>query len=141
MKALTLTQPWAALLAIGEKRFETRSWGTSYRGPLAIHAAKGLPAWAREVFYEGPFREVLHRHYGPGYLDRLEAQRGCVIATCRLGDVVRMNQRLIEQQTPQELEFGDWSPGRFAWSIDDVRPLPSPMAERGALGLWELRVL
>ena len=48
MKALTLTQPWATLVAIGAKRIETRSWRTSYRGPLAIHAAKGFPKWARE---------------------------------------------------------------------------------------------
>jgi hypothetical protein len=43
MKALTLTQPWATLVAIGAKTIETRSWPTSYRGPLAIHAAKGYP--------------------------------------------------------------------------------------------------
>jgi activating signal cointegrator 1 len=41
MKALTLTQPWATLIAIGAKHIETRSWATSYRGPLAIHAAAG----------------------------------------------------------------------------------------------------
>ena len=39
MKALTIWQPWASLLACGGKRFETRSWATSYRGPIAIHAA------------------------------------------------------------------------------------------------------
>ena len=43
MKALTLTQPWASLVAIGAKRIETRSWSTPYRGLLAIHAAKGFP--------------------------------------------------------------------------------------------------
>jgi hypothetical protein len=42
MKALTLTQPSATLVAPGAKRIETRSWPTSYRGPLAIHAAAGL---------------------------------------------------------------------------------------------------
>lgn len=42
MKGLSLTQPWATLVAIGAKRIETRIWATSYRGPLAIHAAKGL---------------------------------------------------------------------------------------------------
>ncbi len=41
MKALTLTQPWAHLVAVGAKRVETRSWPTPYRGPLAIHAAQG----------------------------------------------------------------------------------------------------
>ena len=40
MKAITIWQPWASLLACGGKRFETRSWATSYRGPIAIHAAK-----------------------------------------------------------------------------------------------------
>jgi activating signal cointegrator 1 len=48
MKAITLTQPWATLVAIGAKRIETRSWPTNYRGPLAIHAAKGFPKWAKE---------------------------------------------------------------------------------------------
>ncbi len=38
MKALSLKQPWAALVAIGVKKIETQSWGTSYRGSLAIHA-------------------------------------------------------------------------------------------------------
>jgi hypothetical protein len=40
VKAITLWQPWASLVALGVKSIETRSWSTSYRGPLAIHAAK-----------------------------------------------------------------------------------------------------
>lgn len=39
MKALTIWQPWASLLAYGAKKYETRSWSTKYRGPIAIHAA------------------------------------------------------------------------------------------------------
>lgn len=42
MRALSLWQPWASLIAVGAKTIETRSWGTKYRGPLAIHAAKTL---------------------------------------------------------------------------------------------------
>ncbi|MFL5577327.1 MAG: ASCH domain-containing protein [Gemmatimonadaceae bacterium] len=49
MKALTLTQPWATLVAIGAKTIETRSWPTHYRGEVAIHAAKGFPDWARQI--------------------------------------------------------------------------------------------
>ena len=41
IKAITLLQPYAALVAIGAKTIETRSWYTPYRGPLAIHAGKG----------------------------------------------------------------------------------------------------
>lgn len=40
MKALTLHQPWASLIAAGVKTIETRSWSTRYRGPLAVHAGK-----------------------------------------------------------------------------------------------------
>lgn len=39
MKALTIWQPWASLLVSGQKKYETRSWATAYRGPIAIHAA------------------------------------------------------------------------------------------------------
>jgi hypothetical protein len=40
MKALSIKQPWAALIVSGIKPVENRSWATSYRGPLLIHASK-----------------------------------------------------------------------------------------------------
>ena len=40
MKALSLMEPWAALIAAGVKSIETRSWRTAYRGPLYIHASR-----------------------------------------------------------------------------------------------------
>lgn len=43
MKALTLRQPSASLVAVGVKKIETRSWSTAYRGRIAIHAAKHEP--------------------------------------------------------------------------------------------------
>ncbi len=36
MKAISLHQPWASLIADGFKTIETRHWPTSYRGPLLI---------------------------------------------------------------------------------------------------------
>src|SRR3972149_12240119 len=41
MKAISLWQPWASLIAVGAKKYETRSWDTPYRGPLVICASKG----------------------------------------------------------------------------------------------------
>ncbi|MGH8579805.1 MAG: ASCH domain-containing protein [Gammaproteobacteria bacterium] len=40
MKALSLKQPWANLIAVGGKTIETRTWVTSYRGPLPIVSSK-----------------------------------------------------------------------------------------------------
>lgn len=40
MKALSIKQPWANLIASGEKTIETRLWATDYRGPLLIVSSK-----------------------------------------------------------------------------------------------------
>jgi len=49
VKALSIKQPWASMIARGEKTIETRTWRTKYRGPLLIVSSKkpvikGLPA-------------------------------------------------------------------------------------------------
>lgn len=48
MKALSVRQPYASQIVAGKKRVEYRSWETSYRGRLWIHASSrgegsGLP--------------------------------------------------------------------------------------------------
>lgn len=40
LKAISILQPRASLIACGAKKIETRGWSTSYRGPIAIHAGK-----------------------------------------------------------------------------------------------------
>lgn len=49
MKALSVRQPWASMIAQGTKTIETRTWPTDYRGDLLIVSSKkpeiaGLPA-------------------------------------------------------------------------------------------------
>ena len=39
MKVLSLTEPYATLIKNGKKKVETRSWKTSYREELYIHAS------------------------------------------------------------------------------------------------------
>lgn len=48
MKAISVRQPWASMIANGEKTIETRTWSTNYRGDLLIVSSKrpaidGLP--------------------------------------------------------------------------------------------------
>jgi hypothetical protein len=40
LTALSLKQPWAALLAHGRKTIEIRKWSTQRRGPILIHASR-----------------------------------------------------------------------------------------------------
>jgi hypothetical protein len=138
MKAITLTQPWATLVAIGAKRIETRTWSTNYRGPLAIHAAKGFPRDAIELALEEPFRSTLARA-GVKRLDDLP--RGAVVATARLVECRSTTPDMIDGSwvaglSDLEDAFGDYSPGRYGWVLADVEPLAEPVPARGALGLW-----
>jgi hypothetical protein len=65
---------------------------------------------------------------------------GCVLATCELVDclpTVEVFEDYPDLDTPPEREFGDYSAGRYAWVLKNVRPLPEPVPAKGALGLWE----
>src|SRR5579864_5160457 len=84
MRGFTLTQPWASLVACGAKRIETRSWSTTYRGLLAIHAAKGFPRDCRDLCRVGPFVRALIK---AGFNSEKDLPVGQIIATVRLDDV------------------------------------------------------
>lgn len=136
MKALTVRQPWATLIALGVKRIETRSWPTKHRGPLAIHAAKGMTGPACELCDREPFRAPL---IDAGHDGAISLPRGAVIATARLVDVVSCEEitEADDIGVLRQLPFGDFTPGRYAWLLDDVRPLPEPVPAKGALSFWE----
>lgn len=134
MKALSLWQPWASLIAIGEKRYETRAWWTPYRGPLAIHAAKTWNAEVRAAAEDDEIAEALSCH---GLLRGCGLPLGSIVATCRLVACHRMDDALLDSITDQEEAFGDWRIGRYAWELADVVALPEPIPAKGAQGLWE----
>jgi hypothetical protein len=162
MKAITVWQPWAALLACGAKKYETRSWATNYRGPIAIHAAK-------KPFNTDPYfdRELYHFADALGLPDIYSFDTlplGCVIATAELvncwyivahpGTNVDIAKHIpigAESMTtdkhapdfsdyfiPTEIEmlFGDWTPGRYAWELANVKMLQDPILAKGAQRLW-----
>lgn len=140
LKVLTLSQPWASLVAIGAKRTETRSWATPYRGPLAIHAAKGFPRWVQDLCHDEPFCTVLaDANLISAQTAALLLPLGAIIATCRLTACLPTTEartRLSRGYPPYEEDFGDFSPGRWAWLLEDVEALPTPIPAKGALGLW-----
>ena len=133
MKALTLTQPWATLIAIGAKKIETCSWSTSYRGPLAIHAARG--GYNDDiVIADTPFRRALEK---AGIQSRLQIPLGCVVAICELVRIDSIKEGYWKYITQDERDFGDYTAGRYAWILENVSELSHPISAKGALGLWE----
>lgn len=141
MKVISIIQPWATLIAMGEKKFETRSWSTKYRGELAIHSSKKVN---KEACRLEPIRSVLAKH---GY-DESNLPTGVILATCQLSNCFKVFAdkgtsaalevgRMVRIVEGDEYQFGDYSEGRFAWELRDVNALYEPIPAKGKLNLWE----
>ncbi len=133
MKIITLYQPYAAAVAEGWKVHETRSWKTSYRGPIAIHAAANLS----ENQIAKAFRQIFQ---GQPYLLREPAalfERGKIIATAKLVEIQRTEDVARKPADDLDRAFGVWDPGRFAWRLEDPVPI-TPIPWKGAQGLRDL---
>ncbi len=159
MKAITIWQPWASLIACGAKKFETRSWATSYRGLIAIHAAAKNPEtifiepntiWEMkkvlniDSFEELPFGGIiataelvdcLHIVYHPGTnIDK--AKLIPIGAESLTNDKHHPDFGKYIVPTEQEMLFGDWTPGRYAWELANVKMLAEPVPAKGRQRLW-----
>lgn len=158
MKAITIYQPYAALITVGAKRFETRSKLTHYRGPIAIHA--GMKSWKH--FHRNVDREIrlkvietLKPHVGhshiSGYFPNLAY--GAIVATAELVECWKVSSKSLgdndltlissgivvpfeEKIVGNEINFGDYSKGRYAWELVNVKMLDKPIPARGQQGLW-----
>ncbi len=118
MRILTLWQPWATLCALNEKGIETRGWGTSYRGPLAIHSAQKFTDEAKAIARRDPFRFVLREH---GILEPEALPLGAILCVTKLVDCIPTDGlevlRAILAGGRFERNFGDYSAGRRAWIL------------------------
>lgn len=153
LRAITLTQPWATLVADHHKRIETRSWKTYYRGLIGIHSAKSL--WPvdgikglRVLCQKEPFHSSLQKYDDVGQLPR-----GHIVALAELVSVVPLEEILgkerfevtgAEGETYQylldekELALGNYEPTRFAWLLDAVTPLSQSVPAIGQQALWDV---
>lgn len=126
IKTISLWQPWATLVALGLKRYETRHWATDYRGPLAIHGAKRQSAdqWAymRQLLGDPRFGPSLR---SCGYTSLGDLPFGAVLCVTALSGCQSATDCVI---TDMERMVGDFTPGRFAWALGPVERL-EPIAE------------
>lgn len=153
MKGLSLQQPWATLVALGAKRIETRSWPTSYRGELLIHASKVFRREDQALSHREPFADAL---IAGGYDRAEQLPLGRIVAVATL-DAVVPTEAMDESVWPErmglqmyrEQAFGDFSPRRYAWLLSNLHRLPMPLPAAhvgrdgstrpgGALGLWSV---
>lgn len=104
MKALSIRQPWAWLIANGYKPLENRSWRTSFRGPFLIHAGK---SWGK---YERQDLEWVREHFPKIVLpERFEL--GGIVGQAVIVDCIDADE--------MRWFFGPWG-----FVIEDAKPLP-----------------
>ena len=136
MKAITIMQPFATLIAVGEKYFETRCWSTKYRGDLLIHAGKG-----KNYMYlcDGePFKSILAKY---GY-NKDNLPMGEIIAKVNLTNCIKIDslQTMFDvsnkKENPNELNFGNWDIGRYVWKLKNIQILKNPIPTKGQQRIW-----
>ncbi len=139
MKALSVRQPWAALIVAGLKTIETRTWPTKYREPVLI--CSGLKVDSIELdecpadmgLIEWPGGSMCNENDPrcqeciDGWVD--DTLTGHALAVVDLVDCRPM--------TPEDANLArvPYREGLWAWVVDNVRPL-KPFPVKGRLGIW-----
>lgn len=139
MKAITVWQPWASLLATGKKHIETRAWRTNYRGEILIHAAK-KPYSQVELMIPREDRKLIENALRLKYIDWKErVPTSVIVGKANLVNCVLIDEttsELIKEQHPDEYAFGDFTPGRYAWVMESPVLFKEPIPTKGKQGLW-----
>lgn len=131
MKAITLWQPWASLLAAGIKKNETRTWGTQYKGTLYIHAAQKVINVPSAIQLATKEKLKIYAHQLPkGQFVGIVNLRGCK----RLPS---MGGKYLDEYEYLEQLLGDYGWGRFVWFCEDHQRI-SPVECRGRQGIWTI---
>lgn len=125
MRALSIRQPWAALIVDGVKDIENRDWRgiPGYRGWIAIHASKtfdleGVAAAQRIINNIGSDMEVR--------LDPEAYQKGGIIGYAYLNDIVSYDSSPwftgpmgFKLRMPRRCEFVPCKGNLGLWKLDD----------------------
>ncbi len=133
MYALSLYEPWATLVMLGEKEFETRSFSVKHRGPLLIQSSKRTDD-LKEIFRQSrnAYREVLTAH---GLTSPADFHLGHALGIVDIVDCLPTDQ-VRDYISTNERAFGNYAPKRFAWKLDHIRRFETPIPMKGMQGLF-----
>ncbi len=125
MRALTLWQPWASVVAAGVKLIENRPWkpwGYIIGQRIAIHAGR---------HWDAPGALSIAERGGGAFVREREPE-GAILATCIVTGYLEKGDLLARPPAGQEV----WFTGPFGWLLADMRRLAVPVPCRGAQSLW-----
>ncbi|MBQ7585450.1 MAG: ASCH domain-containing protein [Desulfovibrionaceae bacterium] len=117
MKALSVRQPWASLIALNYKTVELRSWKTKYRGELLICSSLG------DLILKNKTQDLV-----PG---------GFALALVELYEVRKtIKEDLQNSLMPAATSFSDIE-NDYAWLLRNVREI-HPFQVKGKLNFYQV---
>jgi hypothetical protein len=135
VKALTVCQPYADLICLPDdhpraKRVENRTWPTSYRGPLLIHAGKSRQ-WLTDHNYGMPTSGMVF---------------GAIVGVANLAGCFEYKPHMsrMDQIYGGHYESFPWLrehkhvEGPWCWVLTECRRFEEPIEYRGAQGLFNV---
>jgi len=128
VRAISLWQPWADLVARELKEYETRHWPCQQFGPIAIHAAK------RKFRDEEMSREARTQML-MDEVDPFQLKYGVIVCIAEIVSCQSV-ESIRERLSPRELLYGNYEDGRFAWRIANVQRLKKPIEVTGHQGFF-----
>ena len=125
MKAITIKEPWATLIAEGYKEYEFRVWKTNYRGEVLIHAGKS--------FDEENLKRFSKRN--------LKYSPGKIIAKATITDCVLVDEEFSNKMLEKDSEvYSNLKRKRdkklYGFKLENVEKI-EPIEANGKLSLWE----
>lgn len=128
LNVMTLKQPFASLIILGAKQYETRGWNTSYRGRVLIHA--GLDKEYSAQCAAPPFDKYIKGIYGFYALPF-----GAIIGECMI-EYTQETEGMRDKISLEERAFGDYRTGRWAWRLRNPVAYKVATPARGQLQIW-----
>lgn len=154
IKALSVRQPWAWMVAAGYKTMETRKWSSNYVGPLLIHACGKFDKQAEED-YRAIFDYGKQHNDGLGLMERLAFRDSYIYGGlqnqygCRYtGGIIALVSMLHcyhltgcwedSDMRRRHLCYFPIPPGesRYGFKLELKKRFDPPIPCKGALSLW-----
>lgn len=129
-KVITIKQPWADLIVNGIKDVENRTWQTTFRGRVLIHASM-----KSDISGNVGVRQLLSEHQRADLMKRNELVRylchkwvdGAIIGSVEIYDVQTNVRSMWAEQ------------GTYNWLLRNPVAFENPLCGiKGKLGIWEI---
>ena len=122
MKCLSVRQPFADLLALGQKTIELRNWNEKFRGKFLIHASQKINSEA----------------YNRLGIDKKNLIKGKIIETACLYDV-KEYQSYEEFNKDEQKHFSkNFGKYKYGFLIKDARKCKNPIPYSGKVRFFEV---